>query len=166
MKIDYLPTTCSSWSKRYWYVWFFCISSYNVRVDRSGCSFVHLIDWSRPERSTSKTATYKQILDSTCVSFSKISVCVFVCVYLEKDTQFCQLLVGFKYFVIQWHKLQPVPVASTLQHTHTQQNKHLERFQPNTWISKKELNIPELFPTHSANGQCNHPKQKCQCSLS
>ena len=42
----------------------------------------------------------------------------------------------------------------------TQQNKHLERFQPNTWISKKELNIPHLL-RHEAS-QKHFPRRLLQ----
>ena len=55
-----------------------------------------------------------------CPFLASLCVCVCLCVRVEKDTQFCQLLVGFKYFVIQLHKLQPVLLrAPCSAHTHT-----------------------------------------------
>ena len=127
-----------------------CISSYNLRVDRSGFSFVHLIDWSRLEHSTIKTATYKQTLDSTCVSFSKISVCVCMCVGWKRYS----VLSAFGGFQVLCHSVAQVatcPVASTLQHPHSKTN--ISNVSSQTrGISKKELNIPRQFPTHSANG--------------
>ena len=102
-------------------------------------------------------------IDSTCVSFSKICVCLHVCVWVEKDTQFCQLLVGFKYFVIQWHKLQPVLLRAPCS-THTAK-------QPSRTFPAKHVGFPRKNSTSQNNSQpiapmdlCNHPKQKCQCS--
>ena len=78
------------------------------------------------------------------MSFSKISVCVCVCVCaLKKILSF----VSFWWVSSALSFRRTSCNLSCCKHpaAHTQQNKHLERFQPNTWISKKELNIPELF---------------------
>ena len=88
---------------------------------------------------------------------------MFAHVWVEKDTQFCQPLVGFKYFVIQLHKLQPVLLQAPCS-THTAKRtsrtfpaKHLD-FQERT--EHPRVNSQPIAPMDL----CNHPKQKCQCS--
>ena len=139
----------------------FCISSYNFRVDREVVA--HLSIWSTDQGQNIQQVRpqhTKKYVDSTCVSFSKI----FVCVCVEKILSFVSFW-GLQVLCHSDAQVATCPVASTLQHTHTQQNETSRTFPTkHLGFPRKNWTSQNRFPTHSANDLCNHPKQKCQCS--